>query len=109
MNFFVIPTNEGPYYDQAVPILDTEYVFSFRFNTRENCWRMSLLTGAREPIVEGIKLVPGVDLLAPYRYNPNVPPVVLEVLIQGGVSDDGPPGADELGEGLRAELYYVTA
>ena len=58
------------------------------------------------PLVEGVKLVPGIDLLAKYKYNTDLPQGVLVVLYNK--DGDHPPDNEELGEGLRCELLYIV-
>lgn len=81
------------------------YAFRFRWNTREQVWVVSIFTAEGDPIVQGLAVVPGVNLLRQV------------------VSADAPPGAlvavDTRGTGQRAGrddlvrnvvvLVYLTA
>ncbi len=106
MTLYLIPTSSDPFYDQTVDIAGTSFLFRFRYNTREETWWFSILSVGGEAIVEGIKVVPGVNLLAPYKYNPLLPDVTLIALSSG--DDDSPPRLEELGADARVQLYYET-
>lgn len=107
MQVFVIPTRGFANYEQFVSILEATYLFRFRFNTREETWWLSILDSERTPIVQGIKIVPGINLLEAYSYNEKLPRVALFVSVVEG-EGDGPPGLEDFGEGLRVQLMYAT-
>lgn len=106
MTDLILPTFSDPYYDMRLTLGEIPYVFRFRYNTRELTWRLTILDTNQDKLIEGIKIVCGVDLLGPYKYNLGVPQGVLVALWQG--ADDSPPQLDDFGPGLRVQLVYVT-
>lgn len=101
----IVPTSFDPQYTQITAIDGTDYSLSLFYNTRQATWFLTIGEADGVPIVEGIPLVTGWDLLGAYRYL-DIPKGVLAVIASG--SDTSVPGIDELGEGLRTALYYRT-
>ena len=58
---------------QTVVLDGQRYRFDFRYNKRDDSWYMSLFDANDDPLVLGIALALGLDLLFPYRYKA-VPP-----------------------------------
>lgn len=101
-----IPTlPDEPYYRIRVRLDDADFILSFWYGTRAARWYLTLL-GAEETRLCSVKLLPGVQLLRPYRYRAGVPRGEL-LVIAGG--DGTPPVLGELGAGLRCELTYFSA
>ena len=50
------------------------YTFRLVFNTRARRWTLDLENDDATPVITGIRVVDGVDLLAPHRWRPGVPP-----------------------------------
>lgn len=61
-------------------------------------WMLDIADTAETPILQGIPLVDGADLLSQYRYLTNLPPGVLSVNTV----------ATFLNLGIAAKLYYVV-
>ncbi len=101
----LIPTSSDPHYVQTTSLDGTAYTLTFKWNRRAERWSLTLGTADGEPIIEGIALVTGCDLLKGYRYLPECPPGILVCSPLG--SDDATPGIVELGEGLRVVLTYA--
>lgn len=101
----LIPTTSDPYYSQRVRMSGVDYLLRFRWNSRQELWRLDMLTDEEEPLVLGFALVCGVPLLEYYRHINGVPPG--ELMAVSSVADISPAGLNELGEGKRVELYYL--
>lgn len=74
-------------------------------NKQDNTWYMDLYDDQDVPLVQGLALVVGLDLLFPYRYK-NVPPGILFVNDQSGVVQD--PNLESFSK-KEAALYYQTS
>lgn len=94
------------YTSQRTRLDGRDYLLRFRYNERENRWYLSIYDEEEEPILLGLKIVANWRLLKPYKYDPNVPPGELIAVDMTG--NGSPPGLDELGEGRRCELLYLT-
>lgn len=106
----LIPTfPDEPFYSQVTDLDGRSYVLEFQHELRFDRWRLTINDGEGNALLDGIVLVPGVDLLKPYVYLDTLPPGLLQVVTTG--DDDTAPGLGELGSGRRCELVYtpVTA
>lgn len=79
----------------------TVIALRLNFNTRARSWTLDLEAEDGSPIVRGLRLVEGVDLLAPFRYDGRLPPGQLFVRDTSGAHRD--PGRDD----LRADVRIV--
>jgi hypothetical protein len=102
-----IPTTDLPYYTIKVRLEDADYTLSFYTATRRNRIYFDILDAEDVPICRGLKCVPGVSLLRPYRFRGGLPPGEIQVNILNG-TDQSPPKLGELGSGKRCELTYFT-
>ena len=67
-NYFKIPLNGSPQ-KFKITLSGVDYWLTFRFaNTEEGGWFLQIADAAQSPIIDGIPLVTGVDLLAQYAY-----------------------------------------
>lgn len=79
-----------------------KYFFVVRYNSRNGVWTMDLSYDAsREPIIVGVPIVLGVDLLGAYNFNIGS----LIAVDTSGTARDAT--ADDLGS--RVLLYWVSA
>ena len=102
-----IPTSSDPYYLQRTDLEGIGYVLQFDYSTRESCWYLSIFD------IEGLALATGIKLVCnwPLTYritNPGLPPGRFMVATKVA-SDDTPPGLEDLADGGRCELTYVTS
>lgn len=102
----LIQTASDPYYSQRVRLDGRDYIFRFAWNQREARWRLSLFTDRDQPLVRGLKLLANWPLLRFYRYDARLPSGELYAVDWTG--DGSPPGLEELGEGRRCQLLYLT-
>lgn len=75
------------------------------FNTRARTWTLDLAAEDGDPIVNGLRVVEGVDLLAPFRYDGRLPPGQLFARDTSGLHRE--PGRDDLRADIR--LVYRNA
>lgn len=108
MSTLLVPTFENPFYDQITSLEGTDYLLTFQYNQREECWYLSISNAAGVLQVAGLKLVQGWPLLGGRFAGREIPPGEL-IVMTNDESDDSPPGLTELGEGKRCELIYFTA
>jgi len=98
---YEIPLVAGPQ-SVKVPINGLRYGFTFKWNVPANNWVIDIDDPDGNPLVHGIPMVTGVDLLAPFGY--------LGLGVQLIVQTDGNPLAtptfSNLGQG--SHLYLIT-
>jgi hypothetical protein len=102
----LIQTSPDPYYSERVRLDGRDYILRFAWNQREERWRLSILADNEEPIIHGLKLLTGWPLLRYYRFDRRLPPGELYVVDSTG--NRAPPGLEDLGEGRRCQLVYLT-
>ena len=100
--YYEIPLESKPHSFQA-QLGGTTYTLTVRFNPVLGVWVLDIGDAQSLPIVGGIALVPGVDLLGQYRHL-GVPKgqLVMGWVTLGAVQ---PPGFDNLGTDGR--LYFI--
>lgn len=107
MSILTISTDSDPFYTQRTDLEGTEYVFSFEWSRREQCWYLSLSTAEEVALVHGVKLVcylPLLKRLADIRAPQG------QFMVVSKTNDDSPPGLlDLLPDTGRCELIYFTS
>ena len=76
------------------------YLLRLQWNTKSQAWVLDILTETESPLVSGIPLVPGVDLLGQYSY-----------LNFGGqliATSESPSPVSYSNLGISGQLYFVT-
>ena len=100
-----LPVNSEFFAYSFVTTLDNfVYTFDFRFNPRMNKWLMSILDVDENPLVYGIPLIFGINLVRNF-VGENVPRGTLFIFDSTGNKSD--PGADDLG--ATHKLLYTPA
>jgi len=93
----------------SVPLGDRVYRVRLRWCTRTEAWYLDLESTAGESLLAGVRVVPGLNLLAPYQADTSILPD--GKLICGAYDGRGrggePPGRDSLGSSHF--LAYITA
>lgn len=101
-NFFEIPLSPQPQ-SFAISLNGVSYNLTLQYrNTTEGGWVLDIADATKKPIVQGIPLVTGVDLLAQYK-NLNFGG---RLWVQTGDNPDAVPTFLNLG--TNAHLYWVT-
>lgn len=103
----VIPTTDAPFYTETVPLDGINYKLYFGYNQREDAWYLSIADELGNDLLNGIKLVCGIEFLGHWRYVVGLPPGQLFVAFPA--SDDSTPGLKDFVPGGRCQLTYVTA
>lgn len=99
----IIPTFDTPFYAESVALDGVNYTLDFRYNTREDCWYLSIATYEGVDLVNGIKLVCQISLLAKWADN-RLPPGLL--FCMAGGKDNSPAKLHDLADGGRCQLVY---
>jgi hypothetical protein len=102
----VIPTTNAPFYTETVPLDGINYRLYFGYNQRENCWYLSIADELGKDLLNGIKLVCGLEYLLRWRYIAGLPPGQLFMIYP--LTDSSPPGLNDLAPGGRCQLTYIT-
>lgn len=104
---FRIPTStrdEVASYTQRTTLDGREYVLTFDWNGRAGHWFFSIADQDEDPILQGVKVVLGWNLLDGVRDVRRPPGAIVAVDLTGSGE---PPGRTELGG--RVELVYYDA
>ena len=107
MEWFIITTHadEYPRWTQKLTMDGSLYKLYFSWNERLGIWQMSISDADENLILGGIRLVPGIDLLAKYRVSvPSLPSGMLIVIDKTG--DDLTAELDRNNFGSRFVLGY---
>jgi hypothetical protein len=103
-----IPTSpDEAFYVQRTQLDGVVYQLTFRYNQRENTYRIDLALDDGTLVVTGVKVVCSVPLLYRFRSDPRTPGGMLTAVSSS--QDTTPPGLGELGEGRRVQLWYIPA
>lgn len=98
-----LPVSSAAWQVQSVQLGDRMVRLELRWNERAGFWSLDLSTIDREPIVQGVRVVPDWDLLGRYA-DPRLPRGRLFAQDLSGRGE--PPGRDELG--VRVVLSFMT-
>lgn len=100
---FIWPAGEY-YFEQPWTLEDVTYQCTLRYNLRVQTWFLDLADVTGAPIVAGVALIPGRNLLTQYRTR-GVPPGTLYVYDPKG--DGATPSQDDFSLGYL--LLYASA
>lgn len=100
MTVFEIPLTPEPQ-SMQVSLAGSLYGILLRWCTAAECWVMDLSDSIGVPLVQGIPLVPGTDLLGQHAHLG----VGGQLYVQSDVDKGVVPGFDTLG--TTAHLYFV--
>lgn len=104
MTDFLIPTRTDlNNYTMEIDLDGAEYTLGFRWNFRDSFWYLSI-SNADGPIVSGVKITVGTDLLANVPHE-DAPPGELVATDTSGA--DSEPAINELGDRVRL-IYSAT-
>lgn len=102
---FELPINqEGPHFGFTTELDQVSYGCTFRWNDRDDCWRLDFADGNGDPIISGRKVLTSQSLLASSS-DPRLPKGVLVAIDSGGQNLN--PGFEDLGR--RVQLVYFSA
>lgn len=86
----------------SITLAQVAYVVVVRWNPRMQSWVIDMLDASEAPILEGVPLVTGADLLEPYRYLG----FGGAMIVQTDHDQDAVPTFENLG--LTSHLYFLT-
>lgn len=100
----VIPTNSSGVireYTETIGLEGRVYEFRFSWNTRTEAWYLSIYTRDGSPIIEGIAITCGVDLLRGSVVAGKPPGLLIAIPTDGSTARPAIAGL-----GSRVQLYY---
>lgn len=103
MKIFDFSTTD-PYFTTTEELDGVQYALRFHYDFRADRWTLDMLDELDDPIVTGIRLIPGPNLLEQFS-DPRLPVGSLEVSTVN--EDRAPPELDDLG--VDAVLIYLDA
>lgn len=106
--YFTIPLQPARPQTFRVTLQSIEYTFKLTWNAVAQIWILDIYDAAgTTPIIQGIPLVTGTDLLGQFAYLPVAAHAVLMALSIGpGIPLDQPPTFGNLG--VDGQLIYVS-
>lgn len=96
---------EGSWFGLSVELEGRTFRLDFRWNSRTEQWVIDVFDGGGQAIVQGVRGVINVPLLAKYGARDDLPAGVLMLIDSSGNDEDA--GLADLGS--RVELYYLPA
>jgi hypothetical protein len=105
MSVEVIRTFSDPFYTMSVALDGADYFLEWRYNQREDRWYFDVSLTDGTILVRGVKVVCSVPLLSRFA-DSRLPKGTLIALPNEG--NNRAPGLNELGEGKRVTLHYVS-
>lgn len=66
MRYVDIPLDSAPIYDLSITLEGESYIIEFVYNERSKLYFMSLFDADRNPIVQGVGVVPGYPIMFDY-------------------------------------------
>jgi len=101
----ILPTNsDTAFYNYNIDLENINYFFEFQWNGRFGRWLLTISDVDQVPLMAGIPLEPGLDLLG-LMTSADLPPGLLMLMPADGV--DTVCGRDDLGENFY--LAYVES
>ncbi len=106
MSVTTLPTFEDPFYSYSTTLEGREYLLVFRFNQREDVWYLSIYMPDQTPLVTGIKMLDGANLIQ--RVDERLPPGRLFAYSRSR-SNTTSGGLQEVSQKARVVLAYVSS
>jgi hypothetical protein len=104
-DLFIIPTGSEPFYEQRTDLNGIEYTLLFEWSSKESVWYLSIYALDETPIALSLKLLCNIALLR--KCTSPLRPTGELLVIPRALSDDSPPGKDDLLSDGRCVLAYV--
>lgn len=98
---YLIPLSTQPQTLQ-ITLVGTQYQLTVRWNDANQAWTLDIADSSSNPIISGIPMVTGSDLLAPYGYLG----FGGQLIVQTTNNVDAVPTLDNLG--TDGNLYFVV-
>ena len=102
-----IPTRPGRPFIEVISWQNVAYTLYFKWNRPAQCWVLDIWDNATTtPLLNGLALVTGCDVLGQFGYLPLAAQTVITVITIGpAVSPDSVPNFDNLG--VDGHVYLV--
>lgn len=103
-----IPTWGGRPFSERVTWQGVQYTLNFKWNAASYCWNLDIYdAGGVSPILTGLALVTGTDVLGQFGYLPVGAQAMITVMTVGpGISPDSVPTFDNLGG--DGQVFLIT-
>ena len=102
MNFYEIPLSPNPQ-RFAITLGGADYNLNFYWDVPANCWMLDIDDANESPLVQGIPVVPGLDLLYQYKYLG----IAGSLVVQTDYNTDAVPTYENLG--VTGRVYFVVS
>jgi hypothetical protein len=99
-----IPVPEAAYAENQFSLGGINYRFVFRFNDRDNRWRVDIYIN-EDPVKLGLKVIQNIPLLSRYLLDDFTHGEIFCIKMKDTTE---PVGRDNLGIGKSYELIYMT-
>lgn len=86
----------------SIALAGTTYKLRLAWNDASSCWTLDIADALGAPMVQGIPIVTGLDLLAQYGYLG----IGGSLIVQTDTNPDAVPTYDDLG--TTGRLYFIT-
>ena len=107
MSFNIVPTGPEPFYNEVANFDGVDYLLTFNYNQREDCYYLSIATPDGIDLANGVKIVANWPLLHKYA-DPRLPRGELMCFANTPKTDPA-PGLGQIGANLPFTLIYVSA
>jgi hypothetical protein len=104
-NAVSIPMSADAQFSESITLDGNEYFLRFIWNIRGGFYSMSINDSNNNPLISGIKLTMGCDLLSPYNITGR-PPGILFLLDQNPITAVNEPGRNDFISGRNVLLVY---
>jgi hypothetical protein len=102
MQIYEIPLSPQPQ-TFTVALGGTDYRLTFYWSTPANCWMLDLADANSNPMVQGIPVITGLDLLYQYKYLS----VAGSLVVQTDYDTQAVPTFENLG--VTGRVYFVVS
>jgi len=102
-----VPTDADPFYDEVVNLEGTDYLMTFTYSQREDCYYLSVATPDGIALATGVKIVANWPLLHRFA-DDRLPPGELMCIANTPVTDPA-PGLGQIGPDLPFTLMYLES
>jgi hypothetical protein len=86
----------------AIALAGVTYQLTLYWNGQSACWMLDIATSSRAPLIQGIPVVTGLDLLYQYEYLG----IGGSLIVQTDAAPDTVPSYSDLG--VNGHIYFVT-
>lgn len=102
MQIYEVPLSPNPQ-TFAISLGGVDYHLTLYWNTPANCWMLDLADADSNPMVQGIPVVTGLDLLYQYKYLG----VAGSLVVQTDYDTQAVPTFENLG--VTGRIYFVVS